>query len=417
VAASYFLGIDVGTTYTAAAVWRDGRADLANLGTRAPVVPTIVLLAEDGELVVGEPAEFRAPGRPGRVAREFKRRVGDPTPVLLGTAGYSPEALMGVVLAWVVARVAEAEAGPAAGIAASHPANWGDHKQSLLRLALAEIGAPATTLLSEPEAAAIHYATQERVEPGAIVAVYDLGGGTFDAAMLQRHEDDWEILGQPQGVERLGGVDFDEAVFEHVLAAVAEDVDQLDPHAKPTLIAVARLRQDCVAAKEALGSATDVAIPVMLPNRQTEVRLTRAEFESAIRPALARTVAALRRALRSADLTPSDVGKVLLVGGSSRIPLVAEVVGSELGRPVAVDAHPKHGVALGAAIVAASSGRGGPKVAVGGGVPVAADRPRQGGPPPGTRVARACPGSTACGTGPSASPSRWSRAAGRARRA
>ena len=105
--------------------------------------------------------------------------------------------------------------------------------------------------------------------------------------------------------------------------------------------------RDCVAAKEALSSDTDVTIPVLLPNLQTEVRLTRAEFEQMVRPALADSITALNRALRSAGVTAEQVDSVLLVGGSSRIPLVAQLVGAELGRPVAVDAHPKHVIALG----------------------------------------------------------------------
>jgi Hsp70 protein len=116
---------------------------------------------------------------------------------------------------------------------------------------------------------------------------------------------------------------------------------------------VARLRFECVDAKEALSTDTEVTIPVLLPNIQTEVRLTRSELEQMVRPALEGSITALDRALRSANVKTADVSTVLLVGGSSRVPLVAELVGSELGRPVAIDAHPKYSVALGAAVIAA----------------------------------------------------------------
>ena len=116
---SYWLGIDLGTTYTAAAVWRDGRAQVVDLGTRAPVVPSVVLLRDDGELIVGEAAERRAATEPERVAREFKRRIGDPTPVLLAGTPVSADALTARLLRWTVDKVAEAEGGPAAGIAVS----------------------------------------------------------------------------------------------------------------------------------------------------------------------------------------------------------------------------------------------------------------------------------------------------------
>jgi molecular chaperone DnaK len=207
--------------------------------------------------------------------------------------------------------------------------------------------------VTEPEAAAIHYASQERVERGSIIAVYDLGGGTFDVAVLRKTATGWDILGEPQGVERLGGVDIDEAVFQHVVTALGGAVERLDPDEPAAMAAVARLRAECVDAKEALSSDTDVSIPVFLPDRQTEVRLTRRELEAMVRPALDGSIVALGRALRSAGVEAGEVSAVLLVGGSSRVPLVAQLVGSELGRPVAIDAHPKYSVALGAAIVAA----------------------------------------------------------------
>ncbi len=130
-------------------------------------------------------------------------------------------------------------------------------------------------------------------------------------------------------------------------------LDQLDTDDPTVLGALARLRGDCAEAKEALSVDSDTSIPVLLPNVQTEVRITRGEFETMIRPALGDSVDALRRALRSAEVDPAEVSVVLLVGGSSRIPLVAQLVSAELGRPVAVDAHPKHSVALGAALAAA----------------------------------------------------------------
>ncbi len=351
---SYYLGIDIGTTYTAAAVWRDGRYEIASLGNRAPAIPSVVLLRDDEAVLTGEAAVRRAATEPARVAREFKRRIGDPTPIIVGGTPYSADALVAKLLRWVVDQVAAVEGGPPAGIAVSHPANWGNYKLDLLRQAIRLADLDDVATLSEPEAAAIHYASQERVEPGAVIAVYDLGGGTFDAAVLRKTDAGWDILGSPEGIERLGGVDFDAAVYHHVDRATDGAIDALDPLDPTAQAAVTRLRQDCVDAKEALSSDSDVSIPVLLPNLQTEVRLTRGEYEQMVRPALADTITATNRALRSAGVRPDEVTAVLLVGGSSRTPLVAELVSSALGRPVAVDAHPKHGVALGAAITAAA---------------------------------------------------------------
>jgi molecular chaperone DnaK len=356
---SYQLGVDLGTTYTAAAIHRDGRAEIFPLGSRSATMPSVVLLREDGSVLTGEPAARRALTEPERVAREFKRRIGDTTPILLGGSPYSAEALMSRLLRRVLTEVAEREGGPPDRVAISHPANWGAYKIDLLHQAarMADLEPDAVRWVSEPECAALFYAHQERVEPGEVVAVYDLGGGTFDAAVLRRTDDGFEIIGRPEGIERLGGIDFDAAVFAHVGRALDGLLDELDPQDPSVRATVARLRQDCLDAKEALSSDTDAAVPVLLPNVSTEVRLTRAELEALIRPALADSIDTMHRAMRSAGVEAEDVAKVLLVGGSSRIPLVGQLVSSQLGRPVAIDAHPKHAVALGAAYAAAPTAR------------------------------------------------------------
>jgi len=346
----YALGIDLGTTFTAAAVWRDGRAEIASLGSRAAVIPSVVLLREDETILTGEAASRRGMSEPHRVSREFKRRLGDTTPIILGGVPYSAEQLMAKLLRQVVEEITAREGGAPSRACVSHPANWGPYKRELLEQAvrLADVDLPVT-YVTEPEAAAVFYAQQQRVDPGSVVAVYDLGGGTFDAAVLRKTRDGFEILGEPEGIERLGGIDFDAAVFAHVNQALGGKLDELDEDDPAVIAAVARLREECVAAKEVLSTDTDASIPVLLPNLATEVRLTRLEFEAMIRPALHSTIEALRRALRSARVEPEQLHSVLLVGGSSRIPVVAQMVGAELGRPVAVDAHPKHAVALGAA--------------------------------------------------------------------
>ena len=350
----YELGIDLGTTYSAAAVHRNGRITTVTLGNRAAAVPSVVLLREDGDLLTGEAASRRAASEPDRVAREFKRRLGDPTPLFLGSTPYSAESLTAKLLRSILDAVIAREGEAPRAIALTHPANWGDYKRDLLVQAIHLAGLDGATLVSEPEAAAIHYASLERVEPGTLVAVYDLGGGTFDAAVLRKRSDEaFDILGQPEGIDRLGGIDFDEAVFRYVVDAAGDPIQALDPGDVNTNAALVRLREECVEAKEALSSDTEVSIPVALPNLQTEVRLTRREFEAMIRPTLNDTIDSLRRALRSADVEAAQLDKVLLVGGSSRIPIVAQMVSAELDRPVAVDADPKFAVASGAALAAA----------------------------------------------------------------
>src|SRR5690242_14715079 len=158
----YALGIDLGTTFTAAAVWRDGRAEIASLGSRGAAIPSVVLLREDETFLTGEGANRRGLSEPHRVAREFKRRLGDTTPILLGGVPYSAEALTARLLRAVVEEVAQREGGEPAAIAVSHPANWGPYKTDLLLQAvrLAGLEEPVS-FTTEPEAAAVFYAQQQ----------------------------------------------------------------------------------------------------------------------------------------------------------------------------------------------------------------------------------------------------------------
>ncbi|NMO49701.1 Hsp70 family protein [Actinoplanes sp. TBRC 11911] len=352
----YTLGIDMGTTFTAAATWRDGHAEIVPLGSRSAAIPSVVLLREDETFLTGEAANRRGLTEPHRVAREFKRRVGDTTPILVGGVPQSAEALMSRLLRAVADQVIDREGGPPPVTCVSHPANWGAYKIDLLRQAVRMADLEGSVIYTtEPEAAAVSYAQQQRIEPGAVVAVYDLGGGTFDAAVLRKTATGFDILGRPEGIERLGGIDFDAAVFHHVRSALAGQLKELDEDDPGAIAAVARLREECVQAKEALSADTDTTIPVLLPNLVTEVRLTRSELEAMVRPALYGSVEALKRAIRSAGTAPDELHSVLLVGGSSRMPIVAQMVTSEFGRPVAVDAHPKHAVALGGAWLASGA--------------------------------------------------------------
>ncbi len=354
---SYWLGIDVGTTFTAAAICRQsgglsGVPEVVALGTRSTAVSSVLYLAPDGQVVVGEAAERRAVSDPDRVVREFKRRIGDEVPMVIGGHGHAAPEITAMVLGWVIDRVATQEGGPASGIVVTHPAGWGPYKISTMTAALHAAGLTSITFRTEPEAAAASYALAPRIAPGATIAVYDLGGGTFDAAVVRKTSaSTLEVLGVPQGLDALGGADFDDAIMGHVLAAVPA-LTQLDPDDPATLAATAALRRDCTEAKEALSSDTEVTIPVLAPGVASQVRLIRAEFEDMIRPQVEQTVEALRRALKSANVEPEDLDAVLLVGGSSRVPLVAQLVSAELGRPVAIDTDPKAAIALGAALCA-----------------------------------------------------------------
>ncbi|WP_436976210.1 Hsp70 family protein [Pseudarthrobacter phenanthrenivorans] len=355
---SYALAVDVGTSFTAAAVVRFDHGasrvpECLPLGARGAAIPSVLYYPEQGAVLVGEAAERRGLDFPERVVREFKRRIGDEVPIILGTLALQPEDIFATMARWVADRAAEREGGPASEVFLTHPAAWGSHRLSSIRDALAAHGLHNVTLLPEPEAAALHYASQVRVEEGSTIAVYDLGGGTFDTAVLRKAGSSrFELLGRPEGIEDLGGADFDAALFRYVAAHTGNALDGLDPADPAVLGALARLRRECVEAKEALSVDSEATIPVLLPGVQQQVRLVRAEFEALIEEPVHETVAALERSLAQLQLAPADLSTVLLIGGSSRIPLVAQVVSEELDLPVAVDADPKSAICLGAAVAA-----------------------------------------------------------------
>ena len=155
----------------------------------------------------------------------------------------------------------------------------------------------------------------------------------------------------PDGIEHLGGADVDEAMTQLVLRSLADRLDGADLDDPATVVGLARLRRDCVEAKEALSGDTEVTVPVALPGVNTTVRINRAELEALTRPALLDTVAAVRRTLTSAGIEARDLRAIVLVGGSSRMPLVRELLQRAFPVSLSIDTHPKHDVALGAALL------------------------------------------------------------------
>lgn len=337
------LGVDLGTTWTAAAVF-DGRAvQPVSLGAAGAAMPSVVAIV-DGTPVAGDAAVRAGQNAPASAAREFKRRLGDTTPLLIGGTPYGAETLTGHLLAHVVRT-----AGGARTVTLTHPATWGEFKLDLLREAGRVAGLADVELLPEPVAAARHYAHQGRLTTGDTVAVYDFGGGTFDVAVVRLDPTGPQLLGRAEGLDRLGGLDLDQAVLAHVNGALDGALTAMDRDDPDVRRAALALRADCIVAKEALSADTDTTVSVRFPGLSTEVRITRPEFEAAVRPRVAETLTAFDRALASAGVAVGDLAGVVMVGGSSRIPLVAEQVTSHTGRPLLVDADPKLSVASGAA--------------------------------------------------------------------
>jgi actin-like ATPase involved in cell morphogenesis len=343
------LGVDLGTTWTAAAVQHAPGvpAEPLNLAGADPAMPSVVAVV-DGDVIAGEKAARISATDPASAAREFKRRLGDTTPIVVAGVPFGAETLMGHLLGQVVGTAREAGV-DVATVALTHPATWGDYKLDLLREAGRVAGIGEVSLVSEPEAAALHHAGLGRLGADDTVLVYDFGGGTFDAAVVRVTRDGTELLGRPEGLERLGGIDLDQAVVALVDAAVAGALTQLDRNDPAVRRALLALRQECTRAKEALSADTETTVPVLVPGLDTSVRITRPELEAAVRPRVAETLGSVDRVVASAGLQTGDLAGILLVGGSSRIPLVAELVAAHTGRPLLRDTDPKLVVCLGAA--------------------------------------------------------------------
>jgi actin-like ATPase involved in cell morphogenesis len=351
---SYWLGIDLGTTDTAAAICWPAPGGLevqvVPLSNYSQVMPSVLFLPGDGSVVVGADAQYRAQASPYRVVREFKSRIGDEIPLLVGGSPFYAHDLAAEFVSWLWRSVAEREGEPAEAVALTCPVSWGPDKTVLLERAVRDAGVPNVMVLSEPQAAAISYASRERVETGAMLAVYDLGGASFGATVVRKDSPTrFTVIGQPERVAGLGGLSFDEVIFEHVCAVAGVPVDDVDPYDHALAPEVARLRRQCTEAKEALSAGTDVTIAVALGGVQQQVRLTRAEFEEMIRPDLDRTIEAMYRTLGSAEIGSGQLDAIVLAGGSSRIPLVSRLVSAEFGRAPAIDADPKVAMAMGAA--------------------------------------------------------------------
>lgn len=369
----YVLGIDIGNTNTVAAVARRqgtawARPEVVALDGRSTTVPSVLHLSVDGALTVGEPDR----PDPGRTARGFLRRVGDDVPLLLGGEACPPHTLTAVLSAWVVERVSELEGGPAEALVLAHPSAWGPHRRELLRRALRDLGLHHVTLL--PRAVTVAESHAARGFGGGTAGVYALGGETFEAALVRRTPyGTYETFGQPQVLDACGAVDFDEALADHVRTVLARDLAAVDRRDAPATLRT--LPPQCELARRELSLDAQADVLLALPTGTVRVPVTRPQFEAMIRPAVQATVDLLAHAVHTAGLTPAQLDGVLLTGGATRTPLVADLLAA-LGVPVEMEPDPHHTTAVGAALAACQVSAPSPRPAL----------PREE-PPAGTRYA------------------------------
>ncbi len=354
------LAIDFGTSNTVAALAVDNQAPRTITFDASPLLPSAVFVAADGTFTTGREAQRQARLDPGRFEPNPKRRIDDGD-VLLGDRVVSVVDVVAAVLRTVAVEVRRQLGGAAADeVRLTHPAQWGAARQNTLVVAARKAGLGNNLiLLPEPVAAAAQFTRMpgRALPPGGTVAVYDLGGGTFDIAVVGAattgEQEAFHVLAEA-GLPDLGGLDFDHAVMRHVaISARPLDPARWDLLQRPADASSRRaaraLAEDVRAAKETLSRypQTDVAVP----DPFTDVHLTRGEFEALIRSNLTRSVQVLSTTLRAAGIEPRRLNGIFLVGGSSRIPLVAHLIQEQLGvTPVALD-QPETAVALGALLV------------------------------------------------------------------
>lgn len=345
------LAVDFGTSNTTGATWADGVVEPLEVG-RDRRVPSVVLLADDGAWVVGREAENQSVVVPERVERAPKRRIGKGRTLLLGERAVPVTSAVAALIAPHIAAARAKHRGDPSHVVLTHPARWGPERIDVLRMAAAEAGLARVELLPEPVAAA-HF-VDEPLDVGQHVAVYDLGGGTFDTCVVRRTETSFKVVGLPGGTERIGGEDFDHRLYQHLGAAVADEdasawEQMTSSDDRRWRRAAADLRQQARDAKEQLSHTPRASVYVGALER--DITVTRDEFEALISADGDRTVEEMSRtiAAAAAGLADDDIVRVYLVGGSSRLPLVQQRMGARFGARVGTWDDPKGAVVMGAA--------------------------------------------------------------------
>ena len=350
---SIIIGIDLGTTFSAAALVRDGAPQIVAQGAER-IMPSVVGLAPDGGLLVGTPARNQYVLYPERTIRSVKRKMGQDMPVLLGSKAYSPQQISALLLRELKRRV-EAQIGqPVERAVITVPAYFSDAARQATREAGELAGFVVERIINDPTAAALAYGL-DRMDERQLVAVYDLGGGTFDVSIIEMDGGVVEVRAS-HGNTQLGGDDFDERLCDHLADAFLKQ-HGLDPRSDTR--AMARLSRAAETAKIALSDRPTVRVQeeylLTVDGRplHLDIEVQRSEFEGLIADLLDGTIESFEAALSDAGLTADELDQVLLVGGSTRIPLVWELVRDHTGIEPAVAINPDEAVALGAAVQAA----------------------------------------------------------------
>ncbi len=348
---SVVIGIDLGTSTTEAAVYRDGRPELIKNFLNEVITPSVVGIDDSGNWVIGERARAQYLLSPENTALEIKRKIGTGETISLGKRKYTPVELSAKILEYVRHYVSEALGEEVTRAVISVPAYFNDTQRTETMLAGRMAGFQVERILNEPTAAALSYGLSH-MEEESHVLIYDLGGGTFDVTLLEMFDGVLEVKAS-SGDNQLGGKDFDQRLVDYLVEKVKKK-SGID--LKGNLSAMVRIRDEAEKCKKVLSEADtyQVILPMLAERKGTPVGLeetiTRTEFEKMTRDLLDRTHQPLDVVFGDSQISVDDVDHIILVGGSTRMPMVEKDIEDYLQKKPQKSLNPDFAVAEGAAI-------------------------------------------------------------------
>ena len=328
------ISIDIGTSYSSICILSPERTVLpVEIGTGASIygskysLPSAVFLENSGELLVGQAAMNKRKSRPQNFHMEFKRELGQDIPIILGDSSFQPEEFYTALFQHMKACVQKVRDEEIELAYLTYPASYGRKRRERIVRAAQAAGLFHTELVDEPTAAAMDYCAEGMVDSGQTLLVYDFGGGTFDAALLRYEEDRFELLAQPVGLERCGGVDMDRLIFQDMLKAIDPGLlKQLQGNQVHRLRLESQLAELAVKAKHHLSAASEFSEEIEIGFDMVPYQLTAEQFNGMVAGMIGHTIEACHGLLEGTHLKPSQLSAVLLVGGTSRVPLVQKMV-------------------------------------------------------------------------------------------
>jgi molecular chaperone DnaK len=346
---SKIIGIDLGTTNSCVAVLEGGEPKVIPNPEGNRTTPSVVAF-KNGERQVGEVAKRQSVTNPNTIM-SIKRHIGTDYKVNVEGKDYTPQEMSAIILQSLKDYAEQYLGEKVTKAVITVPAYFNDAERQATKDAGKIAGLEVERIINEPTAAALAYGLDKQDEEQTIL-VYDLGGGTFDVSILELGDGIFEVKATA-GDNRLGGDDFDEVIIDHL---VAEFKKENGVDLSQDKMAIQRLKDAAEKAKKDLSgvTSTQISLPFISAGAagplHLELNLTRAKFEELSHNLVERTLAPTRQALSDAGLTPSDIDKVILVGGSTRIPAVQEAIKKEIGKEPHKGVNPDEVVALGAAI-------------------------------------------------------------------